>query len=105
MGNMNQNKKKFSMSTETDLHFDLLADQSKLKFIPNNHIMNDNNNHNDIYDNKNDNYDNENNNNDYDNDNNEINVSNNNYDSDKRSSSSQIKHDTNVDKILSLNNE
>ena len=28
-------KKKFSMSTDTDLHFDMLADKSKLKMVPN----------------------------------------------------------------------
>ena len=27
-------KKKFVLSTDTDLHFDMLADQSKLKIVP-----------------------------------------------------------------------
>ncbi len=30
-----EDKKKFSLSTDTDLHFDMLADKSKLKLVPN----------------------------------------------------------------------
>lgn len=34
-------KKKFSMSTDTDLHFDMLADKSKLKMVPDYNLNND----------------------------------------------------------------
>ena len=35
MSSNNNNTKKFTLSTDTDLHFDMLADHSKLKIMPN----------------------------------------------------------------------
>ena len=32
---MSTDRKKFTLSTDTDLHFDMLADHSKLKILPN----------------------------------------------------------------------
>ena len=32
---MSNEPKKFTLSTDTDLHFDMLADHSKLKIMPN----------------------------------------------------------------------
>ena len=32
---MSDNKKKYALSTDTDLHLDMLADQTKLKLMPN----------------------------------------------------------------------
>ena len=34
MNNFDNKKQKFTLSTDTDLHFDLIADQSKLKIMP-----------------------------------------------------------------------
>ena len=34
MSNINSGKQKFTYSTDTDLHFEMLADPSKLKVLP-----------------------------------------------------------------------